>query len=179
MTDTVTDALDAIRQVRQVRGFTDESLDPAALDQILEVARWSGSSKNTQPWRFIVVDDPDVLRQLAEARESNSWIASAPVVIAIVLDGSKKMSEAYDEGRVTERIMIAAKLLGLASAVAWYTEAAQQARAKEILGVPEEATAHSLIAIGHPDVSKTRSSSNGGRKPLDEIVSHNRLGQAR
>lgn len=175
MTDVVSDTLNAIRNVRQVRGFTGEPIDPAALNEILEVARWSGSSQNTQPWRFVVVDDPDVLRQLAEARESNGWIATAPVVIAIVLNGNRKLSEAYDEGRVTERIMIAAKLLGLASAVAWYTDADQRARAKAILGVPEDATFHSVVAIGHPDDSKVKSSSNGGRKPLDEIVSHNRL----
>jgi nitroreductase len=175
MTDAVSDTLNAIRHVRQVRGFTGAPIDPAALNEILEVARWSGSSSNSQPWRFVVVDDPDIRRQLAEARESNGWIATAPVVIAMVLNGDKKISEAYDEGRVTERIMIAAKLLGLASAVAWYTEADEQARAKAVLGVPEAATLRSVIAIGHP-AATSQPSSHGGRKPLDEIVSHNRLG---
>ena len=176
MTDTATDALNAIRHVRQTRGYTDAPVDPGALDEILEVARWSGSSANTQPWRFLVVDDKDVLRQLAEIRLP--WIATAPIAIAIVLDGNKRLSEAYDEGRVTERIMIAAQLLGLGSAVAWYGDASQQAQAKDILGIPEDATARSLVTIGHPAPSGQRSA-NGGRKPLDEIVSHNRLGKQR
>jgi nitroreductase len=176
MTETATDALAAIRHVRQTRGYTDEVVDPAALDEILEVARWSGSSSNSQPWRFIVIDDPDVLRQLADIRLP--WIATAPVAIAIVLDGNKKISEAYDEGRVSERIMIAAKLLGLGAAVAWYGDKDQQAQAKAILGIPEDSTARSLVTIGHPAPERQRSS-NGGRKPLDEIVSHNRLGEQR
>ncbi len=173
MTDTATDALNAIRHVRQVRGYTDQAVDPAALDEMLEIARWSGSAANSQPWRFIVIDDKEVLRQLAEIRLP--WVATAPVAIAIVLDGNKKIAEAYDEGRVTERIMIAAKLLGLGAAVAWYGDTDQQAQAKAILGIPEEATARSMVTIGHPAPESQRSS-NGGRKPLDEIVSHNRLG---
>jgi nitroreductase len=178
MTDTATDALNAIRHVRQLRAYTDEPVDPAALDEILEIARWSGSSANTQPWRFIVIDDPDTLRQLAEIRLP--WVATAPVAIAIVLDGNKKISEAYDEGRVTERIMIAAKLLGLGAAVAWHGDADQQARAKAILGIPEGLTSRAIVTLGHPDRSAaTRSAVGGGRKPLDEIVSRNRLGRTR
>ncbi len=172
MTDTVTNTLNAMRHVRQVRGYTGEPIDPAALDAILEVARWSGNSTNSQPWRFIVVDDPDLLRQLGEIRLP--WIATAPVAIAIVLDGNKTISEAYDEGRLTERIMIAAKLLGLGAAVAWYGDADQQARAKTHLNIPENATARSLVTIGHPAPAGQRSA-NGGRKSLDDLVSHNRL----
>jgi nitroreductase len=174
MTDTAADTLKAIRHVRQTRGYTDEPVDPAALEEILEVARWTGSSTNSQPWRFIVVDDKNVLRQLAEIRLP--WIETAPVTIAIVLDGNKKISEAYDEGRVSERIMIAAKLLGLGAAVAWYGDASQRAQAKAILGIPEDATARSLVTIGHPDRSQATTSNTGGRKPLEELVSRNRLG---
>lgn len=180
MTDTSTAraALDAIRHVRQVRAYTPDPVDPDALAAILEVARWSGSAANTQPWRFIVIDDPDVLHRLAEIRLP--WIATAPLAIAIVLDGNKKISEAYDEGRVTERIMIAARLLGLGAAVAWHGDAAQQAQAREILGIPDDLTSRAIVTIGHPDPSAPpRSAVGGGRKPLDEIVSHNRLGQGR
>ena len=174
MTDTATDALNAIRHVRQVRAYTPEPVDPAALDEILQVARWSGSSANTQPWRFVVIDDPAVLRELGEIRLP--WIATAPVAIAIVLDGNKRIAEAYDEGRVTERIMIAARLLGLGAAVAWHGDAEQQARARAILGVPDEATSRAIITIGHPDPSTTpKRTAAGGRKPLDELVSRNRL----
>ncbi len=174
MTDTATDALRAIRHVRQTRGYTDEPVDSSALNEILDIARWAGSSTNSQPWRFIVVDDKDVLRQLAEIRLP--WVATAPVAIAIVLDGDQKISEAYDEGRLTERIMIAAKLLGLGAGVAWYGDKDQRAQAKAILGIPEEATARSMVTIGHPDASQFATTNSGGRKPLEELVSHNRLG---
>lgn len=177
MTDTA-DALKTIRSVRQTRRFADEPVDPEALNEILEVARWSGSSQNRQPWHFVVVRDRGRIRQLSEVRDAIGWVGTAPVAIAIVLEGGRKISEAYDEGRVTERIMIAANLLGLGSAVAWYGDASQQARAKAILGVPEEATARSIIAVGHPDRSASqRGGAEGGRKPLSELVSFERFGE--
>lgn len=174
-----TDALQTIRKVRQTRQFTPDPVDPDTLREILEVARWSGSAANTQPWHFVVVDDPDELRQLSEVRPEIGWVSTAPVAIANVLKGNRKISEAYDEGRVTERIMIAANLLGLGSAVAWYGDASQQARAKEILGAPEDATTRALVVIGHPAAGKQPTGVEGGRKPLEEIVSYGRVGEKR
>lgn len=42
-------------RVRQIRDFSDRPIAPAELDAIADVARWSGSSQNTQPWRFILI----------------------------------------------------------------------------------------------------------------------------
>src|SRR5690606_31576655 len=80
-----TDALTAIRKVRQTRRYAPDPIDPDTLREILEVARWSGSAANTQPWHFVVVDDPDELRQLSEVRDAIGWVSTAPVAIAIVL----------------------------------------------------------------------------------------------
>ena len=91
------------------------------------------------------------------------------------------MGEAYDEGRVSERLLIAAHGLGLGGGVAWYGTAEQQAEAKRILGIPVERTARSIVMIGHPvsstDPRPTRAT--GGRKPLSEVVSYDRLGGAK
>ena len=65
MTTNPADRLRPLRQTRQIREFTDEPVDRAALDAIVDGARWSGSSSNSQPWRFIVVTDKAVLRRLA------------------------------------------------------------------------------------------------------------------
>ena len=68
MTDN-RDPLDLVRpllRTRQIREFTDEPVGDADLHAITEVARWSGSSTNDQPWRFLVIRDRDVIRRLAE-----------------------------------------------------------------------------------------------------------------
>jgi nitroreductase len=167
-----------VRTVRQIRQYKPDPLPDGALEILLELARWTGSSKNTQPWHFIVVRGKERLRELSQIRTPINWLAAAPLGIAIVLDGKSSAGEAYDEGRVTERILIGAHNLGLGGGVAWWGDATQQAEAKRILGIPEDRTARSMVMIGHPissqDPRPTRAT--GGRKPLSEIVSNEGFG---
>ena len=169
--------IEGIRKVRQARLFHPKPVPEDVLNELLEVARWTGSSRNSQPWHFVVVTDKDVLRQLGALRPPINWVADAPVAIAIVLDGAgAPESESYDEGRVTERVLIAANLLGLGGGTAWYVGAENEAKAKELLGIPAEKTARSMIVLGYPTttVDHRPNKNTGGRKPLDEIVSRNR-----
>ena len=108
-------------------------------------------------------------------------MAGAPLGIAIVLDGEDAAGEAYDEGRVTERILIAARSLGLGGGVAWYGDADQQAEGKRILGIPAERTARSVVIVGYPTSTKDPrpNARPGGRKERSEIVSYNRWGQSK
>ena len=78
-------ALEPIRRVSQIRQYSPEPVPDAVVDQLLELARWTGSAKNGQPWRFIVVRDKDRLGKLAALRPSINWLATAPLGIAIVL----------------------------------------------------------------------------------------------
>jgi nitroreductase len=109
VSDTRDDVIEQIRTVRQARLFHAKPVPDDVLNELLEVARWSGSSRNTQPWHFVVIKDKAMLKQLSELRPPINWVADAPVAIAIVLDGKgAPESESYDEGRVTERVLIAA-----------------------------------------------------------------------
>jgi len=168
-----TEVIEEIRRVRQARAYEPTPVPADLLAELVEVARWTGSSRNTQPWHFIVVTDPATLRQLSEVRTPINWVADAPLAIAIVLDGANLASEAYDEGRVTERLLIAAHLLGLGGGTAWFGDEAQQARGKEILGIPPARTARSLVVIGSPTTTKDHrpNPAQGGRKPRAEVVS--------
>lgn len=171
------DLLNALRTVRQIRQYRPDPVPDNYVAELLEVARWTGSSRNTQPWRFIVIDDPGIMRRLSQVRTPINWAAAAPLGIAIVLDGTNPTSESYDEGRVTERLLIAANLLGLGGGAAWYGDDDQQATANEILGIPAELTARSVVAIGYPVTAKDPrpNPATGGRKPLPELVSRNRF----
>lgn len=111
-------------------------------------------------------------------RPNINWAASAPVGIAIVLDGASPVSEAYDEGRLTERLLTGATMLGFGGGVAWYGDAEQQAEAKRVLGIPGARTARQIVMIGRP---KSRSDPRPtgpkrGRKPMAELVSYERFG---
>jgi nitroreductase len=171
---------EAIRTVRQARQYRPDPVPDDVLNQLLEIARWTGSSRNTQPWRFIVITDKEKLRQISQLRQPIAWVADAPLAIAIVLDGANDVSEAYDEGRVTERLLIGARILGLGGGVAWYGDDSQQAEAKRILGIPAERTARSVVVIGYPTSTKDPRPSRAvpGRKPLAALVSTNRWSEA-
>lgn len=170
-----------VRTVRQARQYKPDPVPQRVIDELLEIARWTGSSRNTQPWHFIVITDKEQLRRISELRTPINWVAGAPLAIAIVLDGANPASEGYDEGRVTERLLIGARALGLGGGVAWYGDANQQAEGKRILGIPEERLARSVVTIGYPmstkDPRPTRA--QPGRKLLSEIVSYDRWGQAK
>lgn len=106
--DTV---LRALRQTRQVRQFTREPVAEADLLAVLEVARWSGSSINRQPWTFIVIRDRAELNRLAELAPHAKHVAGAAVAIAVAMSGENPEWDAYDEGRVAERILVASGAL--------------------------------------------------------------------
>lgn len=167
-----------LKEVRQSRQYKPDPVPDDILNELLEVARWTGSSRNTQPWHFIVITDKEMLRQISQIRTPINWVADAPLAIAIVLNGENLASEAYDEGRVTERLFIAAKALGLGAGTAWYGDEGQQAEAKKLLGIPAEKTARSVVVLGYSTTSKDPrpGAVEGGRKPLDEIVSHGKMG---
>jgi nitroreductase len=168
------DVVEEIRKVRQARLFHPKPVPDDVLNQLLEIARWSGSSRNSQPWHFIVVRDKQMLKDLSQLRPPINWVADAPVALAVVLDGGDEASEAYDEGRVTERVLIAAKLLGLGGGTAWYLGEENEAKAKQLLGIPVERRARSMIVLGYPTTTTDhRPNKNApGRKSMNEIVSY-------
>lgn len=174
MTDST---LRTLKNLRQSRQFDGSPMDETDLQRILEIARWSGSSKNSQPWQLVVVDDREQLKRLAHVRELNIWMQDASVAIAIVLPAETNASHSYDEGRLSERVMLAADVLGYGSGTAWYTNQQETSAAKDILQVPADATLRSLVVIGRVrDESKSGGKPGGGRKPLEEIVSYNTFG---
>lgn len=173
--------IELVRTVRQARQYKPDPVPAAVIEELLEVARWTGSSRNTQPWHFIAITDKEQLRKIAALRSNINWLAEAPLAIAIVLDGASELSEAYDEGRVTERLLIAARARGLRGGVAWYGDADQQAEGKRILGIPAEKAARSVVAIGYAtsikDPRPTRATP--GRKPLAEVASYDTWGRGK
>jgi nitroreductase len=180
---TITSARDAtreLRKVRQARLYESRSVPEDVVQELLEIARWTGSSRNTQPWEFIVVTDPEQLRRISQVRTPINWVADAPLAIAIVLDGENPLSEAFDEGRVTERLLIGARLLGLGGGTAWFGDEAQQAEGKRILNIPAERTARSVVVLGYPTTTKDHrpNPAAAGRRPLAELVSYQRFGES-
>lgn len=168
--------LTALRGLRQSRRFLPDPIARTDLEQLLEVARWTGSAKNTQPWHLVVVTDPDVNARLAGYGMFTQMLAGVAASIVVAVEGSGR-AVAYDDGRLQERVMLAAAALGIGSGTAWFSDAEAQQRVRDELGLPEGLTPWSAIGLGYTDTTQAQASPQlSGRKPIEEIVSWGRFG---
>jgi nitroreductase len=170
-TDTRDAVLQVLRRTRQIRSFTDEPVSEDDLQAILEVCRWTGSSMNTQPWQFIVIRDPEARRRIGEISVHARYVGKAPLAIAIAMPGEDSESDAYDEARVAERILIAATAMDLGAGIGWIEEK-DYAAVDELLGLTPPTFVRTVVSIGHPseEARKPRSGPRTGRRPLEEFV---------
>ena len=174
-------AIEFLRTLRTVRRFTDEPVPQAVLDDLLTVARWSGSAKNLQPCAFVVVRDRDTLRRLAELDGYVRHLSGAALAIVLVMDGApdRVEQETFDEGVLSQRLQLAAKAHGLGSAIGWFHGGGRQA-AKELLDIPPGRLVRTALSFGYEDAGAegARSHPPQARKPLDALVHDERFGGA-
>ena len=161
--------------MRAVREFRPEPVPRRVIDDVLEVARLSGSASNKQPWELVVVRDRATLGALAGVEGYAGHLAGAALGIVPVMAGERGEQEAYDEGRLCERIMLAAWAHGVGSGIGWFVRDGRT-EAKRLLGVPPERTVRTAISLGYPDEQARRGRGAPARKPLSEIVHEGRYG---
>lgn len=171
--------IESLKRLRQSRRFLDKPVPREIVAELLDVARWTGSAKNGQPWEFIVVDDRATNTSLSKAGQFTQFLDNVAVSIVIVLNGASPRSEAYDEGRVSERLMLAADHVGLGSGTAWFSTPDAQDTVRQLLGIPADRHVWSAVGFGYVDSSAPQraTSVGGGRKPLAGIVSYGRYGE--
>jgi nitroreductase len=161
-------------RIRQYREFTDQPVDDAAVDAIADVARWSGSAGNKQPWRFVVVRDRDTIRTIADVGMPQTralQTAAAAIAITLPSDPARQVTNAFDEGRAAERMLIAASSLGLGAGIAWITTQARD-EVRRILDLPDDRFVRTVVALGQPTEAARRPKSPPGqaRLPREDVV---------
>src|ERR671916_1197825 len=162
----------SLRAVRQFRG---DPVPQEVVDDVLEVARLSGSASNKQPWELVVVRDQEALQALAGVEGYAGHLAGAALGIVPVMAGEREEQEAYDEGRLCERIMLSAHAHGVGSSIGWFVRGGRS-EAKRLLGVPQGRTLRTAISLGYADESARRGRGGPARKSLNEIVHEERYG---
>jgi nitroreductase len=161
------ESLRFLRRLRAIREFTAEPVDEATIRQILEVARWSASGGNRQPWQVVVIRDPAVKQKLGDWGAKPA--ASAAVVFLIVMESQQA---SLDEGRLAERLCLATAASGLGSVVATLKNEGPD-EVKKLLGIPSERRAVALVAAGHIDREARKAlpaNPRAGRKPMEEFA---------
>ena len=150
------DVLEAIKNRRSVRAFTDKPVTENEIQQLIDAARWAPSAGNIQPWQFIIVRDLRVKHGLCEAALNQTFIEEAPVVIVVCANptqsaqgyGSRGMNLycLQDTAAATQNILLAAHAMGLATC---WVGAFNEERAREVLAVPKELRSIAIIPVGH------------------------------
>jgi nitroreductase len=153
--------LEAIRAKRSTRQYSNQPVTAETIRAILEAGSYSQSSKNDQPWTFILIQDKDRLRAVSECGAYAGHITGA--AFAVVLVDHNNWS--FDIGQAAAYLQLAAWDLGIGSCLAYFGE---QEKLKKLLNIPEEAAVEIGISFGYPAEAPRKSKVS--RKPLDEVV---------
>ncbi len=165
---------DAIRSRRDVRAFSERPIDDADLDRILEAGRRSPSSRNWQPWDFVVVTDREQLAELATVWQGAGHVAGSAATVAIVapiVEEARRQTEFFDLGQAAISMMIAAADLGIGSG---HSAVGDQDLARRILGLPEDRICAHLVPLGYPAERPLVPLRRPDRRPFDEVVHRGR-----
>jgi nitroreductase len=178
-----TERIAFLRSLRAVRRFAPTPVPDEVVREILEVGRWTGSSKNTQPWELLVVGDRAMLQSLSKLGQFAGHLAGADFAIGLIM---ASRGNSFDEGRLCQNLELAAWAHGVGSCIGSIFPAENEERAKVLLGVPPERVLHTMISFGYPaDRNALLASSTStasalpmiGRRPFDEIVHVERYGR--
>jgi nitroreductase len=164
--------LDAIRTRKSVRRYLNKAVEEDKLLAVLEAGRLAPSASNRQEWRFIIVKDTETKKKLAEAANSQSFVAEASVVIAACAETDEHVMSGgqacypIDVAIALDHMTLAAVELGLGTC---WIGAFDEGKVKEILGVPAEIRVVVLMPLGYPYDSSV---ANKRRLPLNDIVKY-------
>ncbi len=164
------DVYEAIRSKRSVRQFSDRPVSGEDLTRVLNAGRLAGSSKNSQPWHFVVLKDRQRLVELSLCGSWAGHLAGAAVGVALATtDWRERWPVAFDLGLAAQNMMLAAHELGIGSVMANIYEIE---RANALLELPPQLMCYAAISFGYPAAAEDagRAPRKGGRRTLDGIV---------
>lgn len=166
---------DAIRARRNVRAYTDQLIPDEQLNQILEAGRRAPSSRNWQPWDFVVVTNREQLQQLSKVWQYAGHVAQSAATIALVArmpeDELQRDWIQYDFGQATMAMLLTATDLGIGTG---HSSVHDQDLARELLTLPDDRFCAYLIALGYPADRPLKPIRNPDRRPFDDVVHRGR-----
>ena len=160
------ETLETIWKRRSIRKYKSKPIPEEHLNLILETARRAPTGANRQNWRMIVVTEPDLRKNTAEACNNQMWMADAPVILCLVtLPGEGKVNGTI----VLDHAILAATSLGYGTC---WIGAYDDSKVKEVLGIPDDHGIVCLTPVGLPaEQPEARP-----RKPPSQLFMKDRFG---
>jgi nitroreductase len=178
-----TELLDLIKQRQSQRRYTDRPVEKEKLLHCIEAARLAPSANNSQPWKFIIIDDPKLKNTVADLTSTkmlqiNQFAKQAPLLVAIVREKTNlttvvgralkdKNYPLIDIGITTAHFCLQATAEGLSTCIlGWFDEK----KIKELLHIPKDLRLELIILAGYPPTNEIRKKK---RKETSQILSYN------
>lgn len=139
---------------RSIRKYLDKPVAKEDIDDLLRAAMAAPSAGNEQPWEFIVVDDKNVLKKIADVHPYAKMLYEAPVAIVVCGDLNKEKHKGFwvqDCSAATQNILLEATDKGLGTV--WIGVYPDDTRVKDIsniFGIPSNVIPLSIVAVGYP-----------------------------
>lgn len=163
------ETVETILSRRSVRQYLPDPISKDDISTLLECARFAPSGLNNQPWRFSVIEDKEIGRQLSNLTHYSEIVSSAPLIIAVFLDTASSYHREKDLmaiGACIQNILLAAHSLNLGAV--WLGEILKnKEEVSKILNAPDEFELAAVLAVGQ---SAEPSPGTTDRKPLNELV---------
>lgn len=165
------DAFECVATKLDVREFASKKVPKDVKLNVLEAARLTGSGMNVQHWHYLILQDKEQLKNLAEASTTGEWVAGADFAVVVFTD-TKYGFHLIDAGRAVQDMQITAWNFGVISCL--YTQFDQKLLRKDF-SIPENQTASVGVGFGYPTRKITGKKK---RKPLRELVYAGKYGQS-
>ncbi len=159
---------EAIAARRSIRSYKDSALNSETIEKLLSAARLAPSARNEQPWRIVVVTNPNVRKELRHACMEQSQLGEADLVLCGCIGAPRSGEKSEYESQVIDLtiafsfIMLQAVELELGSC--WIGDFNPK-KVKNLLKIPDSQTVVALLTVGYPHYNPPASS----RKPLGQL----------
>ena len=142
------DLFEAIKKRRSIRQYSDKSVPKEALEKLIEAARFAPTARHIEPWSFVVVTEPKMIKAVGEATDSGKFILKASACIAVFCEDTKYYLE--DGCAAIQNILLAATSLGIASCWVAGDKKPYCKSIAKLLGSPSSHKLVGLISLGYP-----------------------------
>ena len=140
------DTFECIRTKLDVREFDSKHVPADVKLKVLEAARLTQSGINNQHWRFILVQDPERIKRLANDSTTGAWVANSNFAV-LVLTNPKYGFHLIDAGRAVQDMQLAAWNFGVVSCV--FTGIKEEDLRRDF-SIPRDLAPSIIVGFGYP-----------------------------
>ncbi len=152
--------LDYILDRRSIRRFSDQKIDDKQIKSLLTAAMYAPSAVNMQPWHFVVIDDPSMMKKIMEIHPHARMLQSASHAIVVCGDEHLQHADGYwvvDCGAATQNMLLAAHTMELGACwVGIHPREERLTSFSRLLQLPSHVLPFALVALGYPEEQKPR-----------------------